>query len=395
MMTINLAKGFFNVIKGHEVLKVNFNDFEYPSTRYKFLVKEHESNLPDISETYHICLDAGMDESQVIDTLIRLYFPLRFFNVGNYKNIALVIGLIGMRGTGKTAGAVEIVSCDYLLRDKPVWSNVPIEIRVVYKDAEKIFQSIPLEELDMLDITMDYGDGCVFYDEVNMEAAESTRFSSSANLQFSYAVQQIRKRKLSLIWTCQGWNWIDNRLRWQTDFVVACRDASLEKNKRNNLIGDTSIWRIHDLSGTSGKFNYDFELKHRYLTDYLVWIGYVWMRPWWESYNTEQLQGQENYVRSYKVRTEQQRRLEADKLPEPVNNNSLNEDLPEVSDTLSTLVDTYVSIGATKIYCHAVWERIGSNSRSIQVKIGKLFKERNFNRKRDSKGDYYWEKEKI
>ena len=240
MMTINLAKGFFNSIKGHNVLKVNFNDLVYPSTRYKFLVREHEKDLPDISETYQLCIIAGMDEKQIINTLIRLYFPLKFFNVGSYENMALVIGLIGQRGTGKTAGAVEITSCDYLLRDKPVLSNVPIEIRVVYKDAEKIFRSIPLEELDMLDLTMDYGGGCVLYDEVNMEAAESTRFSSSANLQFSYAIQQIRKRQLSLIWTCQGWNWIDNRLRWQTDFVMACRDASLEKKLHRSCLLYTS-----------------------------------------------------------------------------------------------------------------------------------------------------------
>ena len=85
--------------------------------------------------------------------------------------------------------------------------------------------------------------------------------------------------------------------------------------------------------------------------------------------------------------------MEAGKLPAPVNNSNLNDDLPEVSDTLTELVDTYVSIGVTKIYCSAVWERIGTNDRPIQVKIGTLFKERGFKRNRDSKGNYYWLKE--
>ena len=102
IMTINLAKGHFNAVRGHKVLKVNFNDLVYPCQRYKFDVVGYESRLPDIAEAYETCLAAGMGNDEIIDMLINLYFPLRFFRVGSYENMAMVLGFIGMRGSGKT-----------------------------------------------------------------------------------------------------------------------------------------------------------------------------------------------------------------------------------------------------------------------------------------------------
>lgn len=391
IMTINLAKGHFNAVNGHEVLKANFNDLELPNKRYMFLAKQYESRLPDISTAYQTCIDAGMGQGELIDTLIQLYYPLRFFHIGDYEKMAIVLGFIGMRGSGKTCSAVMVAVSDFLLRGMPVWSNVPITVRVVYRDAEKIYTSNNLDDLDMLDLTEDYGGGCVLYDEVNMEAAESTRYASGANLKFAYAMQQIRKRQLSLIWTCQGWSWIDNRLRWQTDFCIACRDAGLEKKKYDtNGIGDKAVWRVHDLSGTSGKFDYDYELRHRYLTDYLISSMLVWLRPWWHAYNTGQLQGQRDYIREYKVAQAQKEKSENNKIILP---RGISSELPEQTITLDEAVDTIIATSDNgRIYCNRAWECLNTNDRALQTKVGRIFNSRGYEKSGNSKYGYYWKK---
>ena len=361
MMILNLQKGMFHSVNGKSEVSCTFYDFAYPMNKYRFDYKKYIEKLPPIDNVYQKLKAAGYPPDVMTDYLIDLYFPMRFFNVGKYKSMALTMGLIGMRGTGKTCGAVMIASCDYLLRNKPVWSNVPIHIKVKYKEAEKEFKSFDIAELDMLDITKDYGNGVALYDEVNMEAAEGARYNSSANLQFSYAMQQTRKRHMDVIWTCQGWNWIDNRLRWQTDFVIACRDATLDKRYyRPGRVGDNSVWRIHDLSGTSGKFDYDFELKHRYLSDYIIGTHIVFMRPWWNAYSTEQLLGQKNYIEAYKRKKDEAKKAQNDLLPEGSRWGTITE-LLEWMDTQDT------------VYCDDVWGSIIANDelKNYQIRIGK------------------------
>ena len=389
MMTINLAKGFYNAVRGHSVLKVDFNDYKFPSGRYRFDLEAHLAKLPPISEAYLDCIDGKYTPEKTIQALIDAYFPVRFFRVGHYEKMALVMGFIGMRGSGKSCSAVMVAVCDYLLRGLPVWSNIPIQVRVVYRDAEKIYESIPLSELDMLDLTLDYGGGCVLYDEVNMEAAESTRFSSSANLQFSYAIQQIRKRQLSLIWTCQGWNWLDNRLRWQTDFVMGCRDAALGKKRyRNSGIGDKCLWRVHDLSGTSGKFDWDYEIKHRYISDYLIAQEIVWLRPWWQAYSTDVLFGQDNYIQRYKITVREKQKAAMLQLDAPVK----HAELAESSNTIVDLVD-YCCATFDRLTCSHFWEWAGGNvDRTLQTEVGRLFRSRGFKRKGNSVSGRYWQR---
>lgn len=386
IMNINLAKGHFNVINGHQVLKDNFNDMVYPCQRYRFLIKDHEAGIPDIAVAYQTCLDAEMSAEEIIDFLILKYFPLKFFRVGNYEQMAIVLGFIGMRGSGKTISAVMVAACDFLLRGLPVWSNVPITIRVVYKGAEKIFTSNSLDDLNMLDITDDYGGGCVLYDEVNMEAAEGSRYASSANLKFAYAMQQIRKRMMSLIWTCQGWGWIDNRLRWQTDFAMGCRDNAIErKSSGNTSIGKEIIWRVHDLSGTSGRFAYDYELKHKYLTDYHISTHKVYIKPWWNSYDTSRLQGQVDYIADYRASMHQKAQDEANMLPGPKG------ELPENTNTLPGVADELISTFAgERIYCKMAWEYLGVKDKAIQTRFGRIMNDKGYRKAGNSKNGFYW-----
>ncbi len=300
MLNINLATGSFHVIEGHNGRTVLLNDTELPVKQYEFNREAHLRRLPPIAHAYEVMVRAGLSGDEIIALLIEHYLPFRFFKVGHFKRMPLVIGLIGMRGSGKSASMVGIAITDWLLRGKPVWSNVPISVRVVYKDAEKTFESLPLERIEMLDLAAGYRDGLVCVDEVNLEGAEAMRTMSGANLAFSGVMQQIRKRNLSVLWTCQGWEWLDNRLRFQSDFVISCRDAFLAKEYGSHALGERSVWRVHDLSGTTGAFDQDFSLKHKYISDYLVWEGTVLIKTFWDAYSTEQLQGQSDYIAEFR-----------------------------------------------------------------------------------------------
>ncbi len=389
MMTINLARGFYNAIEGHRVIRSYFEDTKYPCGRHKFEIEPYLAWCRPINEVYGECMASGMSGEDTIDYLLDLYFPLKYFRVGSYKEMVMVLGFIGSRGSGKTCSAVAVAVCDFLLRGLPVWSNVPIEVKVIYKDAVKYYSSNPLSELDMLDLTTDYGSGCVVYDEINMEAAEATRFSSSANLAFSYALQQIRKRQLTLLWTCQGWNWVDNRLRWQSDYVIACREGMFEKNINTPAMGHKSVWRVHDLSGISGKFDFDYELKHHFISDFLTSKHLMYLRPWWGAYSTELLQGQENYMSKYKVSMKEKASVASQTLGEPV-----KVDLPEVSNTVGELVQAVIAeVSAGKmdtVYCNYVWGLLDTKDRKIQSSVGKMFKDAGFKKAGNSVSGRYW-----
>ena len=300
MLTINLGKGGFHVIDGHKTDHVEFRDAQLPVMRYEFNRDAHMSKLPPIADVYDVLMNGDFAPERVLAKLIQRYLPVRLFRVGHFSRMPIVLGFIGQRGAGKTVGAVGTAVLDWLLRSEPVWSNVDISVRVVYKELEHIFRSQPLDRLDLLDLTAGYKGGVVLVDEVNMEGAEATRSMAGANLQFANVLQQVRKRQLSVIWTCQGWHWIDNRLRWQSDWVINCRDAFLGGDYDSHAIGEKSAWRVYDLSGLSGKFDADFEMSHRWLNDYVVWEGAFRSKTFWDAYNTEQLQGQQDYIGEYK-----------------------------------------------------------------------------------------------
>jgi len=302
---------------------------------------------------------------------------LRLFRVGDYENLPLCLGFVGSRGSGKTAGAVATVCLDFLFRGLPAYSNVPIAVRVKYKDAEKLFQSEPLNKLNMLDLSEGYQNGVVLLDEVNMEAGDATRATSGANLALSYAVQQIRKRQLSLIWTCQGFMWVDNRLRWQLDYCIVCADTYLTKKDSAKYIGEKSTWRSHDLSGITGSYDFDYTLKHKWVSDFKVWQGDVYVRPWWFVYNTWELLGQEDYVAAYR----ENKALKASRTYELPEGWQLPEDV---------LASQLKEAGVVRIYASEIWKANDiENDRSARTKVGRAMKRAGYVRRRDSQGYYY------
>lgn len=267
-----------------------YNDTVCPMGSRKY-TSQYVKLLPSPETIYYMLLKRGCNGEEIIDAMLRLYHRYRNFKVDYLAESELTLGFIGYRGTGKSASIAKVVGEDFLLAGKRAWSNMPINIKVVYKDAAKTFSTQELPKLKLLQGDEQFKNGVVVLDEVNMEVAEASRFMSNTNLEFTNQIQQIRKKGLDVIWSAQNWNSIDARLRWQSDFIVLC---SCDRPENRGII---SHWRVMDSTGLSGKLDFETELRSHYLMDKIVNQGNAYIRPWWFAYETKKLQGQSAYNR--------------------------------------------------------------------------------------------------
>ncbi len=254
-----------------------------------------EEHTQDMDSDYAWLLVRDIPSDVIIDTLLKKYHHGRVFKWGYMADLSLVISMVGPRGSGKSVGAVNLAIIDYFMRGKRVWSNLPIEFKVSYRETEKLYQSIPLDKallLDINDFSTVFADGLILIDELNIAMTDSRRSMSNASLFFSYLLQEVRKRKMSILYTMQAENWADSRLRWQTDFYIQCRDKSFLSGKpTSDTIGRKSDWKLHDMSGmVTGEVKMVDKTNHvvapfKELT--------VWNTPFWNCYSTDEMQAYE------------------------------------------------------------------------------------------------------
>jgi hypothetical protein len=180
----------------------------------------------------------------------------------HHLNREIIIGLVGLRGDGKSGSGASVALIDYLLEDKPVWSNMNISCNIniddvtarqygLNKGGSVKFQSEELDKEGILRLDPKYHDGCIFTDEVNMEFAEARRAMSNTNLYVDKVAQQIRKFRNSWIYTAISEMFVDSRLRELTDVFIKCEEtalsvAGLESRKP---IGQDFKWNIYPMSG--------------------------------------------------------------------------------------------------------------------------------------------------
>ncbi len=382
MLTLGLSKGCLHHIEpgGSEITNW-FSSTTLPIGCYSYDAEVIKA-LPPISVYYDVLVKLGYQGERIIEELLRTYHQFRCFRVGHLKDKQLTIGFIGKRGSGKSAGAALITNIDYLLCGKRVWSDMPIEVKVTYKDASKEFKSEPIPRLDLLNLDDDFRDGVIVTDEVNLNYMESSRYSSGTNLAFGNFLQQIRHRNISCIWTAQNWNTLDSRLKWQSDFIVWCVDAFLEHEEGVSEMGEYSRWRVMDSSGMTGAQDFEEQVKQRYLLESMVWTGSVYIRPWWAAYPTGKLQGKETYSK----------RL----LQKEVDNSvgfKVGGSLAASRDPADALVRECLQTGTLQVDCDSIWKANNlENNRSAQTKIGSAFKREGYAKKRWPSGKYYWKR---
>jgi hypothetical protein len=220
-----------------------------------------------------------------------------------HLNREVIIGLVGLRGDGKSGSGAVIAMLDYLMNGEPVWSNMAIGVSINVDDATArkwtngtmkhggtvTFRSQPLDKEGLLRFDPRYNHGCYFVDEINMEFAEARRAMSNTNLYMDRVAQQLRKYQNSLIYTVINEMFVDSRIRELTDIFIRCEDTalSMEGLAAKKPTGVDFKWTIYPMSG----YMLGRERSY-YVTKKPLPPVYLHFEPWRGIYNDKLAQAQ-------------------------------------------------------------------------------------------------------
>lgn len=228
-------------------------------------------------------------DNQMVYT-IRNPFDLRTV-YPHLRNRALVIGVVGPRGSGKSVHTARMTCSDYLLKNKKVWANMDIGFTLLNGGKPVDVHTLNFDKMSLVDLDTMYDDGCLVIEEANVTLMEARRAMREENLKSSYLLQQLRKRRMNMIWNAQSEMHVDDRLRFQTDIFVKCADLSLMPGHHHAGAGELSLIKYYDYSGqVTGKVSVEKGWMNPF------WQGIVWNKPWWNTFSTWQLQGIEEAV---------------------------------------------------------------------------------------------------
>ena len=323
-----------------------------------------------------------MSESKTIDLMLRMLHRRRIVWGDYLANLSLCVSLIGPRGSGKSVGATAIGVTDGLLAGRRVVSNLPLAVKVRYKDCSKVFESEDLDAVMMLsvnDFDQNYGDCMMVVDEVNLALADSLRSTSNQALDFSYILQQMRHRNLNFIFTTQNEMWQTNRMRYQVDLYIACSDNAMRsggKPKKED-IGRKSHWDLHDVSGLiTGKVLHD-DLRTFKVPPYKEVIA--WNVPYWNCYSTDLMQKREKFARKQEQESKEigfdEEHLER---------------LAREYQTPASLLNKCINLGIETMLKADTWAALGiTDDRAMQTKVGSILTKLGCQSKHNSTGHYY------
>lgn len=349
MIKLNIAKGFLIITDENGQIYPGWLGDGVPDY----------PQLPEPALVYQKCINRGLSPERTIEIMLYIFHRQRFIWGGFLHDQDLAVGLVGPRGGGKSCGGSAIAIWDFMLRGIPVFSNMDIAVTVKYKQASKVFKSISLDKTSLLDVRDQermYRNCLIFVDEANIELAESQRTMSNRALWFSYALQQARKRHLSIIHTEQSEYHITERLRWQTNLFISCKDAAFQHGTpKPGEMGRKSFWRIHDVSGIiNGQIYNDDRL--------IVCEGNFHMTPFWHSFDTEQIQTGETDLPDFK-----KHRSGISITP----GDGLKALKAQYADGVA-IMNEYCKKGEeNQVWCDKLWENLGiSDDKGEQTRIG-------------------------
>jgi len=348
--TFEINKGYFRV--------------HYNNTTGWMFVDEHRdfSNLLEPEYIYQRCQATGKTPEDTIDIMLKLLHKRRIFKGDWLADMSLCIALIGTRGSGKSAGMTGITVLDGLLAGRRVVSNLPIAVEARYRDCSKVFRTDSLDAALMLDVNEfneNYYDCLICVDEVNAYLADSQRSMTNQALAFSYILQQMRHRKLDFIFTTQAENMQTNRMRFQTDFYIQCKDMAMSGGQpKRGDIGRRSQWKMHDMSGlVTGEVTHSDNTKSQTVPSFNEKV--FWNTPFWNCYDTAQMQKREKFTRDQEEATG----FNPEKL----------EEIQRTHEAPVRLVSEAVKLGLERIDKASLWENLGIvGDASMQTKVGKI-----------------------
>lgn len=173
-----------------------------------------------------------------------------------------VLGTVGDRGGGKSGSDAVIATVDFMLRDKPVWSNMKIQCDIQVDDelARRAglnsggvvhYESIDLEKDKLLKLDETYRNGCLVIEEINVQYSNVRRFMTNTNIESNELYQQLRKFRTSLIYNVIDEMFVDSQLRALTDIFIRCYDTAFDIDAlaRKKKTGIDFCWNLYSYSG--------------------------------------------------------------------------------------------------------------------------------------------------
>lgn len=164
---------------------------------------------------------------------------------------------------------------------------MPIHWGLRLGDYTVAYKSEDLDKAALLNLDIE-GDILAIVDEVNLEFSEARRALTNRNLIFNKLLQQLRKKRLDLIYTVQNEMWVDLRLRWQTDFFILTKDIKLKPGGISLpfAFGEIAEWSVYDMPGYLGRGSFQQTLRPAIVTNFLG-------KKWWGTFDTNQLQAED------------------------------------------------------------------------------------------------------
>lgn len=218
----------------------------------------------------------------------------------------VIIGLVGERGSGKSLSGAMIALRGYAFHGEPIFSNMDIKMTVSISDeqaqafgleggGEIKYEAQHLDRMDFLSLSDEYGGGCLFFDEFNLEFGEARRSASNINLITDRAIQQLRKMKSALIYTVINEMYVDNRIRDNTDIFIRCYDTAF---KPKNICagmeqGVTFEWYLYPMTARFAGHGNTYNETHRAIGPIPLNL-----KPYWGVIDTyeKQARGQIRYT---------------------------------------------------------------------------------------------------
>ncbi|MFH1925757.1 MAG: hypothetical protein ABIK32_04620 [Chloroflexota bacterium] len=155
----------------------------------------------------------------------------------------------GPRGSGKTTlMTMYAIKCHWLYNTRLI-SNYPIECKLQrLHGAPEVVKAEPLDLYKLLCFEDDYSDCLILIDEA-ADIVSHLASMSWKNRLLNIFIRQLRKNHNSLFLGSQEFGLIDKSMRWQTDILCECTDASRKYGWPPSERGKVILARLYDNSG--------------------------------------------------------------------------------------------------------------------------------------------------
>ena len=183
----------------------------------------------------------------------------RFIKKFNEKQNNLVIGIKGIKGSGKTLLLTWLLYKDYVLGKK------------IYTNFEVFFPHEIIDIQKMVTLNVDLQNAVIGIDELHM-ICDSRRSGKKQNILMTYFVLQSRHRSVNFYYTTQHDGQVDKRIRENTDMNMICENLYIDSD--GDGLNDMFRIIVQDRRFRPIKFSqkilYGKPLFKMYNSDYLV-----------------------------------------------------------------------------------------------------------------------------